>query len=170
MNLNFLWLFSPQLKRLPSIISKHDWEYRIKHFSTSFLPCDLGLRLIEEDGLSISISGIERANLECLYFANKQVFLDDCYYNIESLFADYDFSLIQKLLERCTSYRVKRLFLCIAEMHDVPWLKHLDMSKIDLGKGVVSIASKKGVYFKKYKLVLPQAFVDNHEWDNHSEF
>jgi transcriptional regulator with AbiEi antitoxin domain of type IV toxin-antitoxin system len=42
---------------------------------------------------------------------------------------------LQPLLQACRSVKVKRLFLWFAERHQPPWLKALDRSGIDLGKG-----------------------------------
>lgn len=42
---------------------------------------------------------------------------------------------LQALLASCTSYKVKRLFLALAHRHHHPWLKHLDLGAIDLGRG-----------------------------------
>jgi Transcriptional regulator, AbiEi antitoxin, Type IV TA system/Transcriptional regulator, AbiEi antitoxin N-terminal domain len=42
---------------------------------------------------------------------------------------------LQKLLEDCKSVKVKRLFFFFADRHGHAWLKRLDRSRIDLGKG-----------------------------------
>lgn len=42
---------------------------------------------------------------------------------------------LQRLLADCRSIKVKRLFFFFADRHRHAWLKHLDKSAIDLGKG-----------------------------------
>lgn len=42
---------------------------------------------------------------------------------------------LQKLLEDCSSVKVKRLFFFFADRHAHSWLKRIDRSSIDLGKG-----------------------------------
>jgi hypothetical protein len=42
---------------------------------------------------------------------------------------------LDTLLACCTSIKVKRLFLALAHRHRHPWLKHLDLSKVELGRG-----------------------------------
>ena len=56
---------------------------------------------------------------------------------------------MQQLLENCTSVKVKRLFLYLAEKSDHEWVKFLNKEIIDLGKGKRSFA-KKGVYVPQY--------------------
>ena len=70
---------------------------------------------------------------------------------------EVDVSLIQELLENCTSIKTKRLFLCFAEYLNLPWRKNLDISKIYLGTGYHTIANP-GIAEKKYKLILPEYF------------
>jgi len=52
--------------------------------------------------------------------------------------------LIQQLFEVCTSVKVKRLFLYMAEKSKHPWFCAISLSKIDLGEGKRSIV-KNGV-------------------------
>ncbi|MFX8825011.1 type IV toxin-antitoxin system AbiEi family antitoxin domain-containing protein, partial [Acinetobacter baumannii] len=61
--------------------------------------------------------------------------------------------VVQKLLEACTSIKVKRLFLYLAEKANHSWLQHLDLEKIDLGKGKRSIV-KDGAYNSKYQITV----------------
>jgi hypothetical protein len=43
--------------------------------------------------------------------------------------------LVMSLLKACASVKVKRLFLALAERHQHQWLRHLNLNKVDLGKG-----------------------------------
>jgi hypothetical protein len=56
--------------------------------------------------------------------------------------------------------KVKRLFVYLAELANRSWVKHLDMSSIDLGSGTRSLA-KNGTYVSKYDIVIPPEFSDN---------
>jgi hypothetical protein len=42
---------------------------------------------------------------------------------------------LQALLTCCTRFKVKRLFLALAHRHNHPWLKHLDLAAVDIGRG-----------------------------------
>lgn len=64
---------------------------------------------------------------------------------------------MQSLLEAASSVKVKRLFFVFAERHNHAWLKHLDMCKIDLGKGKRMLV-KGGKLHSKYHITLPEEF------------
>ena len=59
----------------------------------------------------------------------------------------------QKLLENCSSIKVKRLFLYLADTISHPWFKKLDISKIKLGNGVREITTG-GKYNAKYSIII----------------
>lgn len=61
---------------------------------------------------------------------------------------------VMRLLTVCTSVKVKRLFLALAERHQHPWLAHLDLSKVDLGKGK-RMLTPGGRLDPKYLITLP---------------
>ncbi|MBI2825763.1 MAG: type IV toxin-antitoxin system AbiEi family antitoxin domain-containing protein [Planctomycetia bacterium] len=62
--------------------------------------------------------------------------------------------LVRDLLTACTSVKAKRLFLYMAEKANHQWLRFVDTSSLDLGKGERSL-SKGGFYVAKYHLVVP---------------
>jgi hypothetical protein len=64
---------------------------------------------------------------------------------------------MQFLLEAATSIKVKRLFFLFADRHNHAWLKHLDISKIDLGKGKRMLV-KNGKLHTKYQITVPEEF------------
>jgi len=61
---------------------------------------------------------------------------------------------MQKLLEVCTSIKVKRLFFFFADRHRHRWLAHIVHDKIDLGKGKRMLA-KGGKLDPKYQITVP---------------
>lgn len=58
-------------------------------------------------------------------------------------------SAVQELLEKCTSIKVKRLFLFMADKAGHEWPGHLDMEKVNLGSGKRSLVHD-GAYNSKY--------------------
>ena len=87
-----------------------------------------------------------------LYLVPAKVTLNEAYQVIETL------SLVkpkefQMLLEKCSSIKVKRLFLYMAEKVNYNWFNRLDLTKIDLGKGVREI-TKGGKHNKKYNIII----------------
>ena len=61
---------------------------------------------------------------------------------------------VMSLLMACASVKVKRLFLALAERHQHQWLAHLDLTKVDLGKGKRMLAPG-GKLDPKYLITLP---------------
>jgi len=96
--------------------------------------------------------------LECLHVAPEQMDLVECYHLMEGL-VNLRPKLLQQLLEDCTSIKVKRLFLYLASKTSHQWLKFLDKSKIDLGKGDRSIVPG-GVYISAYQITVPRKLVE----------
>jgi hypothetical protein len=58
------------------------------------------------------------------------------------------------LLEKCTSVKVKRLFLHLAELHRHPWVRQLDPTKVDLGSGKRALVPG-GKLDPKYLITVP---------------
>lgn len=144
-----IWLFSPLNTSLPAWFNNHDWAVEVEHVKTDFLPhLELTSRMISEP---------ERAILECLYLAPKRQGILECYYVMEGL-VNLRPKRVQKMLEVCTSVKVKRLFLYMAEKANHQWLQHVDLSKITLGKGDRSI-TQNGLYIGKYKITIPTELV-----------
>jgi hypothetical protein len=69
-------------------------------------------------------------------------------------------SRVQNLLLHCSSIKVKRLFLALAERHRHAWFAKLDLKKIDLGAGKRVLVSD-GKLHPKYLITLP-ADLDDH--------
>jgi hypothetical protein len=120
--------------------------------STTFLPKDIGLVDIQAGDFKIKVSTLERAVLEMLYLVPEKIIPNEAYQIIELLITvkPKDF---QMLLEKCNSVKVKRLFLYFAELSNHSWFKRLDLSKIDLGKGVREV-TKGGKYNQKYNIII----------------
>lgn len=76
----------------------------------------------------------ERAFLELLDEAPKRVSVHEADAILAGL-AGLRPTRINALLSRCTSVKVKRLFLALAHRHQHAWLKHVDLSSVDLGRG-----------------------------------
>ncbi len=149
-----VFLFSPPQTILPRWFKNYVWGYPVQHIKTSLLPEGLGLTPHEEKNFSIAISTPERAILECLYLAPTKLDLVECYHLMEGL-SNLRPKLMQELLERCTSVKVKRLFLYMATKAQHQWLTFVDQKKIDMGKGDRSIV-KGGVYNSDFHISIPK--------------
>ncbi|MBL4606639.1 MAG: type IV toxin-antitoxin system AbiEi family antitoxin domain-containing protein, partial [Pseudomonadales bacterium] len=147
-------LFGWQEEYVPLWFKKYDWGVAIDHHKTSFLSPDLGLVDVERKTFSVKVSSPPRAIMECLYLAPKSQPLVEVFELMVGL-NNLRPALVQSLLEACTSVKVKRLFLYLADkcVHD--WLHYLKLDKIDLGAGKRSIV-KDGVYISKYQITVPK--------------
>lgn len=152
-------LFGDRNAYLPSWFINHDWDLKIAYHTSDFLPPDLGVEEIPVKEFTVKVSNSARALMECLYLAPDKQDLTECYELMEGM-NNLRPNKIQELLESCTSVKVKRLFLYLAEAHDHEWFKYLDLTKIDLGSGKRSIV-KDGILSKKYQITVPKKWSSN---------
>lgn len=153
-------LFCSPGETIPAWFKNHDWGVALHIHQSGFLPADMGYSTFEGKSFSFSVSSAERAMLECLYLAPKKQDLEECLQLMEGLVSLRP-KILQDLLEACSSIKVKRLFLYLAEKCDHPWYKYLDTSKIDLGQGKRSLV-KNGVYIPAYQITVPK-ILEPHE-------
>jgi len=147
-------LFGGKQDSLPLWFKKRDWGVSIECKLTSFLPPDLGLIEIEHKSFTVKVSSPARAVMECLYLAPKSQPLLEVFELMESL-NNLRPATVQKLLEECTSIKVKRLFLYLADKAGHEWFNFIDLDKVDLGSGKRSIVSQ-GTYVAKYQITVPK--------------
>lgn len=150
-------LFGSTGIRLPTWFQKYNWGNSIKYITTNFLPAKIGLTDKEYNNRTIIISSVERAILEVLHLAPQSISLEEVDLLMESLITLRP-SLLQQLLEKCNSIKVKRLFLFLAERNNFSWLKKLNLSNINLGKGKRVIV-KGGHLDQKYQITVPKNFI-----------
>ena len=147
-------LFAPRKTLLPTWFKNHDWGLKPELHNTDFLPASAGLVDVEHKLFTVKASGAARAVMECLYLAPEKFDLVEVYQIMEGM-GTLRPATVQHLLEQCASIKVKRLFLYMAEKAGHAWMKHLDLGKINLGKGKRSFAQH-GVYISKYEITVPQ--------------
>ncbi len=149
-----VYCFSPLKVNLPSWFIKYPWKETVKHVRTSFLPANIGISEHKENSFHLLTSSSERAILECLYLApDKQDLIET--HQIMSGLVNLRPEIIQKLLEECTSVKVKRLFLYMAKKINHHWFQFLDLSNVKLGEGDRSIV-KFGTYDSEFKITVPK--------------
>ena len=130
----------------------------VKYFTTSVFGSDTGLEAYDYNGTQLLISSPERAFMECLLLSPEQFSLLDSYYVMEMM-TTLRPALIQQLLGACSSIKVKRLFLYMAEKAGHSWFRALDLGKIDLGRGVRNISAT-GRFISKYQMIVPSELAD----------
>ncbi len=122
---------------------------------TNLFPADNreGFTEFKERDFSIGIAAPERAAMEMLHLVPREVGFDEAQLIMENLVTLRP-AVVQRLLTACSSVKVKRLFLYMAERQAHTWLSKLDLSKIDLGKGKRMIVPN-GRYDAKYQITVP---------------
>lgn len=147
-------LFGGKDDGLPLWFKKRDWGLSVDCKLTSFLPPELGLVEVEHKGFKVKVSSPARAVMECLYLAPRSQPLLEVFELMEGL-NNLRPASVQKLLEDCTSIKVKRLFLYLADKAGHEWLNFVNLDKVNLGAGKRSIVSD-GVYVSKYQITVPK--------------
>lgn len=149
-----LYLFGSQGQKLPTWFINYDWGVELIYKPSSFLPPKISVKDLPLSSFSVKVSNTARAVMECLYLADCEQDILECYEIMEGL-NNLRPKLVQELLENCNSIKVKRLFLYLADQIKHQWLEHLNLEKIDLGSGKRSLI-KDGVYVPKYKMTVPK--------------
>lgn len=147
-------LFAGKGESLPLWFRKYDWGLEVECKSTSFLPPELGLVEFEHQRFTVKISSPPRALMECLYLAPRAQSLVEAYELMEGL-NNLRPNVVQELLSACTSVKVKRLFLYLAEKAGHQWFGFLECKKLDLGSGKRAIVPD-GHYVSKYQITVPK--------------
>lgn len=146
-------LFTSLSKRVPAWFTKV-YGSGVGVTYTDFLPSGLGLQERKNDNFMVLVSSMERALFEMLYLVPTKVSVAEAYAIMETV-QSVRVHLVQEMLEKCRSVKVKRLFLCFAENAYMQWFSALDLSRVDLGSGVRKIG-KKGILYPRYNLVIPK--------------
>jgi hypothetical protein len=157
MNEQAFYLFSDTSFKIPLWLKNSFWKDKPVIIKRNFLPVDLGLIDFQVKTFLIKISSPSRAIMECLERTPAHFDLDETYRIMENL-GSLKPADVQILLEQCTSVKVKRLFLYLAEKAGHGWVKYLKPDRINLGKGKRMIV-KSGVYVPKYKITVPQSLI-----------
>jgi len=149
-----VFLFSETGTTLPKWFREYPWTERMNLTQTRFLPKGLGVRVAEMDGFLLQASAPERAILEALHLAPREVDLVEAAQVLEGL-RTLRPKVMQGLLEGCTSIKVKRLFLYLAKRAGLPVVRHLNREGISLGSGERMIVPG-GVHVPEFGLTVPR--------------
>ncbi len=154
LNTKIVYLFGSRNETLPSWFKNRKWGIQIRYIASSFLPAAEDFVEYQHKSFDVNISSPARAMMECLYLAPQQQDLLECFEMMQGL-TNLPPASTQHLLESCTSVKVKRLFLYLAEKSGHAWFRHLNIHRIDLGLGNRSLVPN-GVYVGKYRLTVPK--------------
>jgi hypothetical protein len=152
-----VWLFSAASVRPPLWFRRHRWPEKVTHVTSKFLPAGTAVRARDFGGFPLLASAPERAILECLLLGPERVDLVETYGLLENQ-RTLRPKVMPSLLETCSSVKVKRLFMFMAERARLPVVTKLARERIDLGTGARSIVPK-GAYVAEYEIVVPRSLV-----------
>jgi hypothetical protein len=141
----------PHDVKRPMWMNSNTFDMTFQTFKTQVFSC------IEESSVSddknLYVSSPEQAFLECILLAPRFYNYMDLYYIMEQL-TTLRSDILQRLLEGTDSYRVKRVFLYMAEKAGHYWFHELNLDKINLGSSKLQLV-KNGVYNAKYQITVP---------------
>ncbi len=125
-----------------------------QYFQHHLFDREVGLVNTAIESADIILSLPERAILEVLSLVPQGFDYRHAYELTENLQL-LNPELMQTLLTICRSIKVKRLFLYLADTHQLPCFKALDLDTIALGEGKRVIAPG-GHYVARYQLSVPE--------------
>lgn len=102
----------------------------------------------------LTLSSVERAYLEFLDEVPRRASFDLADKLMEGL-SNLSPNRLQRLLVDCKSVKVKRLFFFFADRYQHRWLKRLDKTAVDFGKGKRVLATG-GKFDKQYQITVPE--------------
>ena len=152
-------LYGPPSERLPRWFLQYDWAVELRYFGTSLFADDegadavgVGTKAFGE--FSLALSSPERAMLEVLEGVPGVTAFAEAQQLMEGL-PTLRPNLMQHLLEACTSIKVKRLCLYLADLTQMPWRATLKDTRIDLGSGKRQIVAG-GQLNVRYGITVPR--------------
>lgn len=149
-------LFGSPGDKMPAWFSRHKWGVKIFYTTPNLFSSkpDLGLTKLDAGAFQIQVSAPERAIMEILHLVPQDESFDESNKLMEGL-TTLRPALVQSLLETCTSIKVKRLFMFMAEELNHPWVKKVRLSRVDFGEGKRVIVEG-GRFDPKYKITVPR--------------
>jgi hypothetical protein len=154
LGMEVIYLFGSPGEKLPSWFRNYNWDKTVNYSITKLFPPEIALTKKNIGNYFIKLSSPERAIMETLYLVPQKQTYEESTLLMENLITLRP-ELVQKLLESCNSIKVKRLFMFLAESFGHPWVKRIDLSNVNFGKGKRVIA-KGGHFDSKYNISVPK--------------
>ncbi len=155
-------LLGNRKEALPLWAKKTKWDTTLKYQMktlfreepTTFARKEAGFTRFKTEKGSVIIAAPERAYLEYLDDIPQRSSYQEALDLLENLISLRS-GILQSLLQICSSLKVKRLFLHLAEKINHPWISKLDLSKIELGSGK-RVIFKNGALDPRYNITIPK--------------
>jgi hypothetical protein len=153
-------LFGKYSENLPKWFRDQEWRVNINYVQTKLFGDDVNKYLSDSEikNVRIKVSSPEMAAMEMIQLVPKGQSFDEAEKIMEGL-TTLRPQIVQELLEKCNSVKVKRLFLFMSEKSQHQWFNNLDTDKVNLGSGKRMVVPK-GVLDKKYQITVPREYAE----------
>ena len=131
-------------------------ELKVKQ--SSMISSEPELVLYDRDGIKIYISSREQAILELIDSLDLSETFETAENYMQGLLTLRP-DKVQHLLEHCKSIKVKRMFLFLAKHLELPFLKKIDLEKIQLGSGK-RVITKNGRLDNNFNITVPPIYYE----------
>lgn len=156
-----IYLTSYKKEKLPSWFYNIDFGCDFKFNTSVLFSGEIELSQYKDDsGIRLLISCRELAILEFLNFLDLRYSFETAE-NYMSGLRTLRSDVMQILLEKCSSVKVKRVFLFLSEKLELPYFKNLNLAEIDLGKGKRQVIEENAQFDKKYQITVPREYGEN---------
>jgi hypothetical protein len=151
-------LFTRRGVRVPRWFTGAEWPVTLQIFKTNLFPvdCTAGLKSFDMGNFSITVSAPERAIMEILYCLPKTESPDETKHLMEGL-TTLRPDVVSELLRACTSVKVKRTFMVLAEVERHSWLERVDATGVDFGSGKRFLIQG-GYLHPNYQITVPHTW------------
>lgn len=156
-------LYGIDVDKIPEKLLKGAWERKFNLHKFNFFPKDLGINKIKTRGYKLRIPSLERALLEMVYDIGIKTTFNTLFDYFTDLY-QINLNSFQELLASCTSEKIKRLGLFLAEESGLDYYDKLNLStiKLNLKKKLDFIPEDKfPKYVPKYNILVP----DHINWE-----
>jgi hypothetical protein len=152
-----VFLFGAPATKLPAWFKNYRWGVSVNYTTTDIFPraANSAMEDFKVGKYSIRISSRERAIMEVLHLIPQSQDYEEAKLLMEGL-RTLRPKLVQSLLEQCGSVKVKRLFMHLAESCNQPWVRKLDLKKVDFGAGKRVIGGG-GNFNSRYSISVPKS-------------
>ncbi|GMQ89838.1 MAG: hypothetical protein BMS9Abin10_0173 [Gammaproteobacteria bacterium] len=157
-----VYLFGVPGERLPAWFKQYQWGATLVYSRTQLFRGEsktAGLTNKDMDSYSVVISSPERAAMEMLHLVPQKQSFQEARLLMEGL-TTLRPHMVQSLLEKCQSVKVKRLFMFLSEECGHAWVGKVDLSRVNFGRGKRMLV-KGGRFDAKYGITVPQTYADS---------
>lgn len=133
-------------------------QFHKRQLFGSLTPAD-GLKFVPSGirDLQIQVSTPERAIMEVLYDVGDDEHSFTHAFELFEGLTSLRPKVVNKLLQHCSSIKVKRLFLFMADQLSYPWISRIEKDQLNLGSGR-RLVVKGGKLDKYYLITVPRHF------------